>query len=48
MEEMEPVSEAKRQSLLAYKAAPSPSTLAGLRAARKMYQQTANTYWQNL
>ena len=51
-EEMEPVTEAKRRALLAHKAAPSPSTLAALRAARKKSQQTArhcaNSYWLNL
>ena len=51
-EEMEPLTEAKRKALLAYKAAPCPSTLAALRAARKASQQTArrcaNTYWRDL
>ena len=51
-EEMEPVTEAKRKALLAYKTTPSPSTLADLKAARKASQQTtrhcANTYWLNL
>ena len=51
-EEMEPVTEEKRKALLAYKAAPGPSTTAVLRAARKKSQQTtrhcANTYWLNL
>ncbi|KAI5106715.1 major facilitator superfamily domain-containing protein 1, partial [Silurus meridionalis] len=50
--EMEPVTEAKRKALLAYKAAPSPGTLQALRTARKNAQQTArhcaNTYWLNL
>ena len=51
-EEMEPVIEEKRKALLAYKAAPGPSTLTALRAARKKSQQTAhhcaNTYRLNL
>ena len=51
-EEMEPVTEANRKVLLAYKTTPSPSTLANLKAARKASQQTArhcaNTYWLNL
>lgn len=51
-EEMEPVTETKRKALLAYKAAPNPTTLAALRAARKTSKQTArhcaNTYWLNL
>jgi hypothetical protein len=51
-EEMEPVTEAKRKALLAYKANPSPSTLQSLRTARNKAQQTArhcaNTYWLNL
>ncbi|KAL1250669.1 hypothetical protein QQF64_018465 [Cirrhinus molitorella] len=51
-EEMEPVTEAKRKALLAYKAKPSPSTLQALRTARSKAQQTArhcaNTYWLNL
>lgn len=50
--EMEPVTERKRKALLAYKASPSPTTLAALRAARKTSRQTArqcaNTYWLNL
>ena len=51
-EEMEPVTEAKRKALLAYKAKPSPSTLQALRTARSKAQQTArhcaNTYWLNI
>ncbi|XP_047498459.1 uncharacterized protein LOC125045298 [Penaeus chinensis] len=49
---MEPVVEAKRKTLLAYKNAPNPTTLTALRVARKTSQQTArhcaNTYWLNL
>ena len=49
---MEPVTEAKRKALLAYKAVSSPGTLQALRSARKNAQQTArhcaNTYWLNL
>jgi hypothetical protein len=51
-EAMEPVTEAKRKALLAYKAAPSPSTLQALRTARNNAQRTArhcvNAYWLNL
>ncbi|GAA6107151.1 uncharacterized protein LOC118407100 [Tachysurus ichikawai] len=51
-EEMEPVTEAKRKALLAYKAVSSPGTLQALRTARKNAQQTArhcaNTYWLKL
>ncbi|XP_047490913.1 uncharacterized protein LOC125040403 [Penaeus chinensis] len=51
-EMMEPVVEAKRKTLLAYKNAPNPTTLTALRVARKTSQQTArhcaNTYWSNL
>ena len=51
-EDMEPVTEAKRKALLAYKAKPGPSTLQALRSARNKAQQTArhcaNTYWLNL
>ena len=49
---MEPITEAKRKALLAYKAKPCPSTLEALRTARRTVQQTAhhcaNTYWLNL
>lgn len=51
-EDMEPMTEAKRKALLAYKATPSPIIPEALRAAKKTAQQTAchcaNTYWQNL
>ena len=51
-EEMEPVIEAKRKALLAYKSKPSPTTLQALRTARSKAQQTArhcaNTYWLNI
>ena len=40
-EEMEPVTEGKRQAFLAYKASPCPCTLTTLRAAKKLSQQTA-------
>ena len=43
-EEIEPVTEAKRKALLAYKATPSPSTLADLKAARKASHHTARHY----
>ena len=49
---MQPVTEAKRQALLAYKQNPSDSTRDSLRAARNKAQQTArrcaNDYWLNL
>ena len=51
-EEMQPVTEAKRKALLAYKQNPCPSTRDALRAARNKAQQTArrcaNDYWLNL
>lgn len=51
-EEMEPVTQAKRKALLAFKAKPSPSTLQALRAARNKAHQTArhcaNNCWLNL
>jgi len=55
--EMQPVTEAKREALLAHKQNPCPSTRDALRAARKKAQQTArrcaarrcaNDYWLNL
>ncbi|XP_063592477.1 uncharacterized protein LOC134769668 [Penaeus indicus] len=51
-DEMEPVVEAKRKALLAYKNTPGPTMLTALRVARITSQQTArhcaNTYWLNL
>ncbi len=51
-EEMEPVTEAKRKALLAYKMSPCRGTLEALRTTSKYAQQTAchfaNTYWLNL
>ena len=51
-EEMEPVTEAKRKVLLAYKKNPTQSTRDALRAAKNKAQQAArrcaNTYWLNL
>ena len=50
--ELQPVTEAKRKALLAYKQNPCPGTRDALRAARSKAQQTArrcaNEYWQNL
>ncbi|CAE1313794.1 unnamed protein product [Acanthosepion pharaonis] len=51
-DEMKPVSEAKRQALLAYKHNPCVNTRDALRVARSRAQQTArgcaNNYWLNL
>ena len=50
--QLQPVTEAKRKALLAYKQNPCPGTRDALRAARSKAQQTArhcaNEYWQNL
>ena len=51
-EEIQPVTKAKREALLAFKQNPCPSTRDALRAARNKAQQTArrcaNDYWLNL
>ncbi|XP_046998223.1 uncharacterized protein LOC124613553 [Schistocerca americana] len=52
LEEMEPVTEAKRKALLAYKRNPNERTRDDLRKAKNRAQQTsrrcANNYWLNL
>ena len=51
-EKLDPVIEAKRKALIAYKASPSPATLQQFRIARNTARRTArfcaNTYWTDL